>query len=93
MATLFPIHSPETWLPVSIVPIGRPVEVSVAAAGGFQALVVACCWTGEAWTGVSTRKKLDIAPTHWRPWSDDRSRKNLPISKLWISYGLQSSRS
>lgn len=93
MATLLPMHSPEMWLPVAIVPVGLPVEVSVADPGGFQALVVACCWTGQAWTGVSTRKRLDIMPTHWRPWSDDRSRKNLPISKLWISYGLQSRRS
>lgn len=86
------MRSPDTWLPVSIVPTGRPVEVAVVAAGGFQALVVACCWTGQAWTGALTRKKLDIAPTHWRPWCDDRSRRNLSISKLWITYGFQSSR-
>jgi hypothetical protein len=93
MATLHPLHSPETWLPVSVVPLGRPVEIAVADARGFQALVVACCWTGTAWTGARTRKRLDIAPTHWRPWCDDRSRRNLSISKLWISYVVQSRRS
>lgn len=93
MATLLSLHSPDRWLPISVVPKGLPVEVSMTDDSGFRALVVACRWNGEAWTGVLTRKKLDIAPTHWRPWSDDRSRRNLGISRLWINYGFRSERS
>ncbi|HEY8332408.1 MAG TPA: hypothetical protein VIQ05_01335 [Tardiphaga sp.] len=93
MAELLSLHSPDRWLPVSVVPKGLPVEVSVIDDSGFHALVVACRWNGKAWAGVSTRKHLDIAPTHWRPWSDDRSRRNLAISRVWIRYGFRSVRS
>jgi hypothetical protein len=88
MTKIHQIHSADKWLPVSVTPPGVPVEVSLVDSTGIHALIFACCWNGAAWVGASTRKKLDIQPTHWRPWSEERSRENLAISRVWIRYGF-----
>jgi hypothetical protein len=67
------IHSlPEKWLPVSIAPSDGDLEVCVIENGEIYALVFPCCRNGDAWVDASTKKRIDIQPTHWRLWARDR---------------------
>jgi hypothetical protein len=38
---------------------------------GFHALVFPVRKRGTDWIDASTKKPVDIAPTHWRRWSDN----------------------
>jgi hypothetical protein len=67
------IHSlPEKWLPVSIAPSDGDLEVCVIENGEVYALVFPCRKHGDAWVDASTKKRIDIQPTHWRLWAEDR---------------------
>jgi hypothetical protein len=68
------IHSlPEKWLPVSIAPSGSSdLEVCVIEAGEVYALIFPCRKQGTDWVDAATKKRVDIAPTHWRLWADKR---------------------
>jgi hypothetical protein len=63
---------PEKWLPVSIAPSDMDLEVCVMDNGGIHALVFPCRKNGASWTDASTSKHLDIQPTHWRKWTENR---------------------
>jgi hypothetical protein len=67
------IHSPpEKWLPVSIAPSDGDLEVCVIENGEVYALVFPCRRNSDAWVDASTKKRIDIQPTHWRLWIKDR---------------------
>jgi hypothetical protein len=67
------VHSlPEKWLPVSIAPADSDLEVCVIEKGVVYALIFPCRSSGADWVNVSTKKPIDIEPTHWRPWTDGR---------------------
>jgi hypothetical protein len=68
-----PIHRlPDKWLPVSIAPSDSDLEVCVIDQRGVHALVFPCRRNGGEWIDASTQKRIDIQPTHWRLWSEDR---------------------
>jgi hypothetical protein len=65
------IHAlPERWLPVSIAPSESDLEVCVIDKGEVYALIFPCRWNGGDWIDASTKKRIDIDPTHWRLWAD-----------------------
>jgi len=65
------IHSLlDKWLPVSITPYGTDLEVCVMDFGGIHALEFACRKTGTEWVDATTQKRIDVHPTHWRPWKN-----------------------
>jgi hypothetical protein len=67
------IHSlPEKWLPVSIAPTDSDLEVCVVHKGEVHALIFPCRKSGANWVDASTKKPVDIAPTHWRFWAEGR---------------------
>jgi hypothetical protein len=67
------IHSlPEKWLPVMIAPSDSDLEVCVIEKGVAYALIFPCRRSGADWVDASTKKPIDIAPTHWRLWTDGR---------------------
>jgi hypothetical protein len=67
------VHSlPDKWLPVSIAPPGADLEVCVMDYRGIHALVFPCRKHGTQWVDASTKKHVDIQPTHWRNWTEDR---------------------
>ena len=70
MAIIYKI--PEKWLPVSVAPADRDLEVCVIDKQGIHALVFACRHRGTDWVDPSTQKRIDIKPTHWRIWTEDR---------------------
>ena len=63
---------PDKWLPVSIAPPGIDLEVCVIDKQGIHALVFPCRKNGNDWIDASTRKWVDIEPTHWRVWNENR---------------------
>ena len=64
--------APDKWLPVSIAPSDADLEVSVMDKRGIHALVFPARKNGTDWVDASTKKRIDIAPTHWRRWTDHR---------------------
>jgi hypothetical protein len=62
---------PDKWLPVSIAPSDADLEVSVMDKRViYHALVFPVRKSGTDWVDASTKKRIDIAPTHWRKWAD-----------------------
>jgi len=62
---------PRKWLSVSIAPSDRDLEVCVIDKQGVvHALLFPCRKNGDAWFDPSTKKMIDIRPTHWRIWTD-----------------------
>jgi hypothetical protein len=67
------VHSlPNKWLPVSIAPRDGDLEVCVIDKAGVHALIFPCRKNGNEWVDASTRKRIDIQPTHWRLWTENR---------------------
>lgn len=62
--------APERWLPVSIAPADKDLEVCVIDGRDVHALVFPCRKNGAGWVDAVTKKTLDIQPTHWRIWSE-----------------------
>jgi hypothetical protein len=69
-ATMVVYPLPESWLPVSIAPSDADLEVGVTEKGGVHALVFPVRKSGNDWVDASTKKRIDIEPTHWRRWKD-----------------------
>ena len=63
---------PEKWLPVSIAPIDIDLEVSVMDRNGVHVLIFPVRKGEIDWLDAKTKKRVDIVPTHWRKWSDNR---------------------
>jgi hypothetical protein len=64
---------PEKWVPVSISPPpDSDLEVCVIDKNDAHALLFPCRRNGFDWVDATTGKRLDIAPTHWRVWNEDR---------------------
>jgi hypothetical protein len=67
------IHAmPEKWLPVSIAPADVDLEVCVIDKSDTHALVFPVRKSGNDWVDASTKKRIDIVPTHWRKWDENR---------------------
>jgi hypothetical protein len=48
------------------------LEVCVIDKQGIHALVFPCRKSGTDWVDAATKERCDIAPTHWRKWSEER---------------------
>jgi hypothetical protein len=67
------IHDmPDRWLPVSIAPKNAGLEVCVIDKRGIHALVYPVHKRGTVWVDATTKKRIDIEPTHWRKWNENR---------------------
>lgn len=56
------------WKTIGDAPLDRDVEVAVIDRDGEHPLVFACRRVADGWIAASTHRRLDIRPTHWRPW-------------------------
>ncbi len=60
----------DEWLPVSIAPSDADLEVCVIDYDGIiHALAFSCHKNKSGWFDATTKKRLDIQPTHWRKWT------------------------
>ncbi len=67
------VHSmPEKWLPVSIAPSDTDLEVGVMDKHGVHPLIFPVRKSGTDWVDVSTKKRIEVEPTHWRRWVENR---------------------
>jgi hypothetical protein len=66
------MHSlPAEWLPTSVAPSDRDIEVCILGFDGIvHALVAPCHKDGTDWIDASGQKHMDLQPTHWRKWSE-----------------------
>lgn len=62
------LSPPDKWVPVSIAPSGVALEVCVMDRGSVHALAFPCRRTASGWADATTKRLLDIEPTHWRKW-------------------------
>jgi hypothetical protein len=60
------------WLPVSFTPPNADLEVSVLDGCELRALLFPVRKSETEWVDISTNKRIDIVPTHWRQWSENR---------------------
>ena len=60
------------WQPVSQAPFDRDLEIAVIDEDGPHALVFACQRIHSGWIKAATKERLDVHPTHWRPWDEKR---------------------
>ena len=70
------VHSQsDKWLPVSIAPSDSDLEVCVIDNQGIHRLVYPCRKNRIEWVDASTKKHIDIQPTHWRKWTENRAER------------------
>jgi hypothetical protein len=65
-------HSSMMWQAASNAPFDCDLELAVIDADGQHALVFPCRRISTGWINASTKERLDVRPTHWRPWADKR---------------------
>ena len=56
------------WQPIAKAPFNRDLELAVIDAGGPHALVFPCRRILGEWVNLETKQRVDVRPTHWRPW-------------------------
>jgi hypothetical protein len=59
------------WQAVANAPRNEDVEVAVIDGDGEHSLVVPCRRIADGWVTAASRRRLDIRPTHWRPWLEN----------------------
>jgi hypothetical protein len=64
---------PDKWLPVSIAPFDTDLEVAVLDRRGVHSLIFPCHRTITGWADATMQREVDIEPTHWRKWVENRS--------------------
>jgi hypothetical protein len=60
------------WQAASHAPFDCNIELAVIDNDGAHALVFPCRRIPGGWVNASTGERLDVRPTHWRPWTDKR---------------------
>jgi hypothetical protein len=60
------------WQPISTAPFDRDLELAVLDRQGPHALVFPCRRILEGWINSQTGARIDVQPTHWRNWDEDR---------------------
>jgi hypothetical protein len=60
---------PAVWEGISTAPYDRDLELAVIEGNRVYPLVFACRRTTSGWVKTTSRERVLISPTHWRPWS------------------------
>ena len=56
------------WNAASTAPFYRDIELAVIDQDGTHALVFPCRRVESGWIQSGTGDRLEVNPTHWRPW-------------------------
>jgi hypothetical protein len=70
--SLSPDKSGMEWKPITSAPFDRDLEVAVIDYDGTHAVVFACRRVLHGWIKAATRQPIEVRPTHWREWQDQR---------------------
>jgi hypothetical protein len=60
------------WESIASAPLDGDLEIAVIDDDGQHALVFPCRRVADGWMNALTRERLDVHPTHWRPWRANR---------------------
>ena len=61
------------WETVTSAPFLGDLELAVLDEQGQHALVFPCRRTLRGWVNAQTGVRIDVRPTHWRPWQPEAS--------------------
>jgi hypothetical protein len=56
------------WQPVTTAPFDRDLELAAIDCDGPHKLVFPCRRILCGWVKAETAERVDVRPTHWRPW-------------------------
>jgi hypothetical protein len=56
------------WQPATTAPFDRDLELAVIDYDGPHTLVFPCRRILCGWVKAETAQRVDVRPTHWRPW-------------------------
>lgn len=62
------MDEPRIWEEISTAPYDRDLELAVIDEQCVHRLVFACRRTTSGWVKASSRERVLVDPTHWRPW-------------------------
>jgi hypothetical protein len=60
------------WHPISTAPFNHDVEVRVAGDHGSRVIPFPCRQTTSGWINADLDVRIDMDPTAWRAWPEDR---------------------
>jgi hypothetical protein len=58
------------WQPIASAPYGSHLELSVIEGDEIHVLTFACRRGLYGWVDAATQRRVDVRPTHWRPWKE-----------------------
>jgi hypothetical protein len=64
------VHEARVWQPIATAPFDRELELAVIDTDGPHALVFPCRRVLDGWIKAETQERIDVRPTHWRPWGE-----------------------
>ena len=64
------------WQPINTAPFDRDLQLAVLNEDGENALVFACRRVSDGWMNVRTHQRIEIHPTHWRPWREEQPQRH-----------------
>lgn len=56
------------WQAAAVAPRNEDIEVAVIDREGAHPVVIPCRRICDGWIDAASHRRLDISPTHWRPW-------------------------
>ena len=60
------------WQPITTAPYERDLELAVIETDEPHALVFPCRRVLDGWINADTSERIEVRPTHWRPWVDGK---------------------
>ena len=63
-------HPDTVWQPITTAPYERDIELAVIETDEPHALVFPCRRVLGGWINAETSERIEVRPTHWRPWTD-----------------------
>ena len=57
------------WQPIVTAPYDRDLELAVIDGKGEHSLVFPCRRTEQGWVDATTKRRIEVWPTHWREWT------------------------
>jgi hypothetical protein len=58
------------WHPIASAPYGSDLALSVIEREVTHALAFPCRRRLDGWVDAATQRRVDVRPTHWRPWTE-----------------------
>jgi len=60
------------WQPIASAPFDQDLELAVMDRDGVHALIFPCRRLLTGWVKANSWERVEVSPTHWREWRDDR---------------------